>query len=745
MNGTAGGDLEGAYPNPSVAANAITAAKVADGAITNSKVADDAITTSKVTDGTITTPKVADGAITLSKLAPGVIPTSLPINGTAGGDLEGTYPNPSVAASAITASKVADGAITTNKIPDGAITLSKLAPGVIPTSLPINGTAGGDLEGTYPNPSVAANAITTSKVVDGAITTSKVTDGAITTSKVADDAITTSKVIDGTITTPKVADGAITLSKLAPGVIPTSLPMSGTAGGDLEGTYPNPSVVANAITTSKIADGAVTTSKIPDGAITLSKLEAGIIPSALPPSGAAAGDLGGNFPNPSVAKLQGTTLSNTVPTIGQVLKYDGTQWAPSMDLAGAFTLPYISTHNLPSTLLSITNNGAGAVMEGINGSTNANAYAIIGNISSTTPGLNSAGLRGINNGTATEGAGVWGSHVGGGKGVYGSASTGTGIYGKSTSGNGLYGNSVTGAGIFATSNDFNAAYFDISNPDNSVDALFVSHSGFGNGVTSTATYGNAVMGIANDATGAGLLGINNSMGEGVFGFTSSSFGSGVTGRNDGSYAGVKGINNANNGIAILAVANSNSSTNGTALMAELEGTNPGNTAVFRRNSVNVARIDHTGKGFFNGGTQVGGADIAEFFDVEGSRNQYEPGDVLVISEDSDRKVEKSAAPYSTLVAGVYATKPGVLLTEKNAEQNELEEMVPMGVIGVIPTKVCLEGGNIKRGDLIVTSSIPGVAMKADPDKVRVGQVLGKALQDYNASGVGKINILVSVK
>jgi hypothetical protein len=72
-------------------------------------------------------------------------------------------------------------------------------------------------------------------------------------------------------------------------------------------------------------------------------------------------------------------------------------------------------------------------------------------------------------------------------------------------------------------------------------------------------------------------------------------------------------------------------------------------------------------------------------------------------------------------------------------------MVPMGVIGVIPTKVCLEGGIIKRGDLIVTSSQPGVAMKADPDKVRVGQVLGKALQDYNQNGVGKINILVSVK
>ena len=145
------------------------------------------------------------------------------------------------------------------------------------------------------------------------------------------------------------------------------------------------------------------------------------------------------------------------------------------------------------------------------------------------------------------------------------------------------------------------------------------------------------------------------------------------------------------------------------------------------------------------GTQMGGADVAELFEVDGEVNAYEPGDVLVISETSDRKVGKSTAPYSTLVAGVYATKPGVMLTERNAEKDKMDDLVPMGVIGVIPTKVCLEGGEIKRGDLIVTSSIPGVAMKADPDKVKVGQVIGKALQNYSGNGVEKINILVSVK
>ena len=798
--GSAGGDLKGNYPNPDIASNAVTNSKIANGAVITPKLADDAVTTNKI----------ADGAVTAAKLAPGVIPTSLPINGTAGGDLEGTYPNPSVAVSAITTAKIADGAITTSKIVDGTITANKLAPGVIPTSLPISGTAGGDLDGTFPNPSVAANAITTSKVADGAITLSKLAPGviptslpingtaggdlegtypnpsvavsAITTAKIADDAITTSKIVDGTITanklapgviptslpisgtaggdldgtypnpsvaanaitTSKVADGAITLSKLAPGVIPTSLPINGTAGGDLEGTYPNPSVAVSAITTAKIADGAITTSKIADGTITLSKLDAGIIPTSLPPSGAAAGDLSGVYPNPSVSKLQGITLSNTAPASGQVLKFDGTQWVPST-VTGVFTVPYSLSMNASTALFDITNGGSGAAVEAVNSSTSANAYGLLGKITSLTPGINAAALRGINSGTGTEGAGVRGSHAAGGQGVYGSAVTGTGVYGSAISGVGLYGNSVSGSGIFATSNDGTAATFDISNPGNTNDALFVSHNGAGNSISSMSMLGTALVGVAWDAAGTGLTAYNIGSGEAIFGHTISDFASAITGRNDGLFPGVKGFNTANGGIGILAVANTSGATGGTALVAELEGSAAGNLATFKANNGNVARIDHTGKGYFNGGTQVGGADIAEYFDVEGSRSKYEPGDVLIISQSSDRKVEKSTSAYSTLVAGVYATKPGVLLTEENAERNELEKMVPMGVVGVVPTKVCLEGGAIKRGDLIVSSSQPGVAMKADPDKVKVGQVLGKALQDYNQAGVGKINVLVSIK
>ena len=158
---------------------------------------------------------------------------------------------------------------------------------------------------------------------------------------------------------------------------------------------------------------------------------------------------------------------------------------------------------------------------------------------------------------------------------------------------------------------------------------------------------------------------------------------------------------------------------------------------------NVVRIDKTGKGFFNGGTQNSGADVAEAFAVVGNVTEYEPGDVLVIAPGHSRTVTKASTPYSTAVFGVHATKPGVLLTERDVD-SDMSDLVPMGVVGVLYTKVTNEGGPIKAGDLLVTSSTPGHAMKADPAKLGFGMVLGKALEDLTVP-TGVIQVFVNVK
>ncbi|WP_114819719.1 beta strand repeat-containing protein [Chryseobacterium sp. KLBC 52] len=269
------------------------------------------------------------------------------------------------------------------------------------------------------------------------------------------------------------------------------------------------------------------------------------------------------------------------------------------------------------------------------------------------------------------------------------------------------------AGIYGVSSGTGgfAGLFHASNPAGNGPALIAIADGNGNGITANASN-----------TGDGVETTADGTGNAIFAWVPN-FGNGRAAR-------FVNFNTANTNPPLTVETHSNGS------IAVFKSGNPG--------TVNVARINSAGQGFFNGGTQNSGADVAEAFDVNGSISQYEPGDILVISTSADRTVEKSSTPYSSLVAGVYATKPGVLLTEEHID-TDISDKAPMGVIGVIPTKVCLENGKIKRGDLLVTSSTAGVAMKADINKVKIGQVIGKALQDYDQKEIGKIQVLVNIK
>ena len=85
----------------------------------------------------------------------------------------------------------------------------------------------------------------------------------------------------------------------------------------------------------------------------------------------------------------------------------------------------------------------------------------------------------------------------------------------------------------------------------------------------------------------------------------------------------------------------------------------------------------------------------------------------------------------------------MLLSDLSIEDDHSGQR-PAGVVGVIPTKVSAENGPIRPGDLLVTASTPGHAMKAEFNPP-VGSIVGKALAPFSGPGSAVIDVFVNVR
>lgn len=238
------------------------------------------------------------------------------------------------------------------------------------------------------------------------------------------------------------------------------------AGGDLSGPFSNLQIAANAVGSNEIANGSVTAAD----------LAAGVLPANLPPSGAAGGDLGGNYPNPQVQKIQGRTVSNLPPANGQVLKFNNglNQWSPADD---GLTIPFShvsSVNGAPAAQFGLVNNGTGMVANFLsNGNVdtvptlraafnNGDRAAILGKNTGGGYGIGVVGLGyGVGSYPITGDAGVYGASQGygvqawgGTRGVFGSTYTGVGGYFEATQASGKaaqFFHATGGAAVFVES------------------------------------------------------------------------------------------------------------------------------------------------------------------------------------------------------------------------------------------------------------------------------------------------------
>ncbi len=119
------------------------------------------------------------------------------------------------------------------------------------------------------------------------------------------------------------------------------------------------------------------------------------------------------------------------------------------------------------------------------------------------------------------------------------------------------------------------------------------------------------------------------------------------------------------------------------------------------------------------------ADLAEIYE---SDSEYEVGTVVIFG--GEKEITVSNMGSDPRVAGVISENPAYIMNSKATGQ-------AVALQGKVPCKVV---GQISKGDMLVThSQHPGVARKGT--NPTMGTVIGKALEEYNSTEIGTINIV----
>jgi dihydroxyacetone kinase DhaKLM complex PTS-EIIA-like component DhaM len=330
VNINAGAGISVAGTNPFTVTNTgdtnpaddLTNSSVADGDVSgpfsNLQLKADVVTNTELADNAVGTANVIPGSITADKLNN---------MGAANGQVlkwNGTAWTPQVDLSGGAGSTVAAGTginVTTNANTFTVINTGDTNPSDDITTASVSG---GDVNGPFSNLQLNAGVVTNTELANSAVSTVNIVNGAVTAAKLSDMGATNGQVLkwNGTAWTPQVdlSGGAGSTVAAGTGINVTTsgntftvintgdtnpaddLTNSSVADGDVSGPFSNLQLKADVVTNSELADNAVGTANVIPGSITADK------------------------------------LNNMGAANGQVLKWNGTAWAPQADVAGSSTV-----------------------------------------------------------------------------------------------------------------------------------------------------------------------------------------------------------------------------------------------------------------------------------------------------------------------------------------------------------------------------------------------------------------------
>lgn len=158
----------------------------------------------------------------------------------------------------------------------------------------------------------------------------------------------------------------------------------------------------------------------------------------------------------------------------------------------------------------------------------------------------------------------------------------------------------------------------------------------------------------------------------------------------------------------------------------------GNILASVNNTINIGAVGTTfatvfATTFSGVSTTAKYADLAENYL---SDSEYEAGTVVVFG--GNKEITTTQLFADTAVAGVISTNPAYLM-------NDALDGQPVALRGRVPIKV---QGSVKKGDLLVTSNTPGVAISVSRSTIYGAAIFAKALENKTTAEIGVIEAVI---